>query len=650
LRSDAQGWVVGWSSARGDQGDSHMNLTRRVLERGSASGLQGAVTRRGMFGPTLQTTDQAGRLPYVILGGRQIALSAGELAIAGSFVMNSEDALVGTSKALMRLSPDGRTLWRVVPGAEVNAVVSTRQGSLVITAHSDGSLRWWRAQDGSLVLTLLPTQAGTWVAWTPQGYYDASAGADKLVGWQVQRGGDGATEFHTLDRFRDRYNRPDIVDLALQTLDPVAAVAQAPTGERKPQQVAVVVTPSAPSASASWPTASLPGSTTPASTPFNVKITGVERPGQLVVAKLGPTTNNVFLSPPSLSLASPQVQAQASDTYNLRYTLLSDSQLGKPRVEVRWNSRPIEATLELPAAFDGRAQGRVHVKLPPGAGTLELVAITPVANSAPLLLPIQSRTVVTGVAAAASVRAPRLFVLAVGVSNYQNADYRLNLPAKDATDFAAVMQEQSGKAYRSVEVRRLVDAQATRQQVLDGLQWLASAAQPGDVTMLFMAGHGVNVHNDQYYFLPVDGQQDRLPQTAVPESAIRNTLSQVRGQVLFFVDTCHAGNAIGNFRNAPRELSRLVSVLTSSENGVVVFASSSGRQDSEESNAWGNGAFTKALVSGLRGAADYGHTGRVTYKGLDLYVSQTVSQLTQGRQTPVTIAPVGVADFELTQP
>lgn len=85
--------------------------------------------------------------------------------------------------------------------------------------------------------------------------------------------------------------------------------------------------------------------------------------------------------------------------------------------------------------------------------------------------------------------------------------------------------------------------------------------------------------------------------------------------------------------------------LASAENGVVVFSSSTGRQLSYEDVAWGNGAFTKALVEGLDGKADYQKDGRITHKMLDLYISERVEEITKGRQSPVTQAPGGVPDY-----
>ena len=66
---------------------------------------------------------------------------------------------------------------------------------------------------------------------------------------------------------------------------------------------------------------------------------------------------------------------------------------------------------------------------------------------------------------------------------------------------------------------------------------------------------------------------------------------------------------------------------------------------SQENAARGNGAFTKAVVEGLSGKADFSKNGKITHKGLDYYVSERVKELTKGQQSPVSISPSGVTDF-----
>jgi uncharacterized caspase-like protein len=87
--------------------------------------------------------------------------------------------------------------------------------------------------------------------------------------------------------------------------------------------------------------------------------------------------------------------------------------------------------------------------------------------------------------------------------------------------------------------------------------------------------------------------------------------------------------------------------IHSAENGAVVFASSTGRQYSFEDPNWGNGAFTKAVVEGVEGKADYAGKGRITINMLDLYISERVKELTKGKQTPATAKPKTIPDFPL---
>ena len=126
----------------------------------------------------------------------------------------------------------------------------------------------------------------------------------------------------------------------------------------------------------------------------------------------------------------------------------------------------------------------------------------------------------------------------------------------------------------------------------------------------------------------------------------KNTVAALAGKVRFFLDTCHAGNVMQQEkRRAILDIAGVINELASAENGAVVFAASTGNQYSLENAAWGNGAFTKALVEGFQGKADYRQSGRITVNMLDLYLSERVKDLPQGRQTPTTTKPPSTPDF-----
>ncbi len=241
---------------------------------------------------------------------------------------------------------------------------------------------------------------------------------------------------------------------------------------------------------------------------------------------------------------------------------------------------------------------------------------------------------------------PKLYVLAIGVSKYEDKNLTLQFAAKDASDFAASFLKQRGGLYRDVVVKVLTDEKVTREEILDGFDWISKETTSKDIAIIFLAGHGVNEKGGIYYFLPVNANVDRLRRTALPFTEMKNTVASMAGKTILFIDTCHAGNVMGA-RGAPTDITGIVNELASAENGAVVFASSTGKQYSFEDPNWGNGAFTKAVVEGVNGRADYTGKGRITINMLDLYISERVKELTKGKQTPATAKPQTIPDFPL---
>jgi len=129
-------------------------------------------------------------------------------------------------------------------------------------------------------------------------------------------------------------------------------------------------------------------------------------------------------------------------------------------------------------------------------------------------------------------------------------------------------------------------------------------------------------------------------------SDIKTTLENIAGKAVMFVDTCHSGNVMGGRRGGPGDINGIVNELASAENGVVVFAASTGKQYSLEDPKWQNGAFTKAVVEGIDGNAAYSkESSKITINMLDVYISERVKDLTKGEQTPTTTKPSTVPDF-----
>ena len=59
-----------------------------------------------------------------------------------------------------------------------------------------------------------------------------------------------------------------------------------------------------------------------------------------------------------------------------------------------------------------------------------------------------------------------------------------------------------------MEVKILTDAQATKDAILDALEWLERQTTARDVAILYFAGHGIDdPRNGDYLFLPYEADR-----------------------------------------------------------------------------------------------------------------------------------------------
>ena len=249
------------------------------------------------------------------------------------------------------------------------------------------------------------------------------------------------------------------------------------------------------------------------------------------------------------------------------------------------------------------------------------------------------------------INKPKLYALLIGVSDYSNPDFKLRYAAKDATDFAEALRKQEGGVYREVVIKTLTNSQATAGNIRDALDWLEGEVTSRDVGLLFLAGHGMNDLKRRFYYLPYDGNPEKLRRTAIPQTDIQGVISALAGKALMFIDACHSAGSFGATTQTRGlslvDINGIVNELSSAENGVVMFASSTGRELSIEDSRWENGAFTEALLEGFTGKADYNRDSAISIKELDLWLSERVKELTEKRQHPVARKPPTVPDFPI---
>ncbi|MEA3491654.1 MAG: caspase family protein [Campylobacterota bacterium] len=242
----------------------------------------------------------------------------------------------------------------------------------------------------------------------------------------------------------------------------------------------------------------------------------------------------------------------------------------------------------------------------------------------------------------ADIYKPTLYLLSIGVSQYKNPEYNLGVADKDAESIARMFQKQSGKLYKEVVVKTLVNREADSDNILDGLTWIDREATSKDVVIIFIAGHGINDDKGNYYFLSYEANLDRLRRTAVKWTEIQDTIDNLPSKIILLADTCHSGNIAG----IRRDITSAVKSIINSGTGSIIMTATTGSGYSYEQPGWGHGAFTKALLEGIdHTKADYDKDQSVSIKEIDLYVTSRVKELTKGRQKPTTIVPRSIPDF-----
>jgi hypothetical protein len=348
--------------------------------------------------------------------------------------------------------------------------------------------------------------------------------------------------------------------------------------------------------------------------------------------------------PPVVSILSPKDGSETS-TKEIEVKFEVRSPSGEPvtNVKVLVDGRPIGRGLPIKEIEKAQGVQTARTPIPEKDTEISIIAENKYAASEPATVSLKwSKKVKED----EFIIKPKLYVLAIGVSKYEDKNLTLQFAAKDAKDFAESLLKEKGRLYRDVVVKVLTDEKATKDEIIDGFEWISKETTSNDVAMVFLAGHGVNDSGGVYYFLPVNANLERLRRTGVPFTEMKNTVISLAGKTILFIDTCHAGNVMGARGVAP-DITGVVNELASAENGAVVFASSTGKQYSFEDPTWGNGAFTKAAVEGMEGKADYTGKGRITVNMLDLYISERVKELTKGKQTPATAKPKTIPDFPL---
>ena len=518
-----------------------------------------------------------------------LAIERYEISRSLAITHDARSFWLGSDWSLRHFDATGALIRTIQGTGTVYAVNLAADDRLVIAARDDGTIRWYRSDDGAELLAFYPhSDRKRWVAWTPLGHYAASPGAEDLIEWQINRGLDQEPATYSASRFRDQFYRPDVIERVLDTLDPKKALEAADDAAGRTRTL--------------------------------IKSIAETTPPRVAIVDPADAT---FIERPELVVA---------------YTIEDRPGTVIKRIRLMLDGTVVAEKKDQAVSADGRMAGEFKVPLQGEQSLITLLAENEHGSSDPSSVRIR-RDPTT------EAHKPTLYVLAVGVAKFKNHSHlKLNFVDADANAFVERIMKQEHGLYSRVLAQTLVNEQATVEAILKGLEWLERNMSPRDVAAVFFSSHGANDASRQFYLLPyeVNVQDDiTLRRSALRYVDLRDTLVHLaeRGKTLLFLDACYSGNVLAGAKQiAPPDIDMVAADLASAEGGVVVFSSSTGKQFSMEYPELGHGAFTAALLEAFDGKSDRPPPW-LRVSDLEIWLAARVKELTKGAQTPRTTIP-----------
>jgi hypothetical protein len=374
------------------------------------------------------------------------------------------------------------------------------------------------------------------------------------------------------------------------------------------------------------------------------------------VIKLAVEKGSVKAALEALNAKAPAVESILPP--DARLALVGEPAAGRVRVRAKAEPRGVgKPVLAMRVLLDGRplpngvgvwtpgpTENEFEVDVPPGQHELKLLARSADGSA------VSDPVVVRGPKAAGPPQT--LYRVCVGIDAYDQTGLKLATAAKDARDvFDALARHCVGpdNRYAAAAGELVLDKDATRARVKQALEETGRRAKPGDLMVVFFAGHGVK-KADAFYLLTRESDPAAdLNGQALSADDLRAALAGVECPVLLALDACHSAGAVPTLRGGADDLTR---AMTDDAVGVTVLSAAMAHETAGA--AAGNGHFTAGLLKGLAAGAGvpFDPYERAVYiHHLYSVVFAEVRRATDGRQNPFlnmpwTAPPLAVRDVQ----
>jgi len=531
---------------------------------------------------------------YPRLDGKPLFYHKGEVSRCLAIQADGARFILGTNHNVYCFNPEGEVLWRVPVPSVTRAVNISENGKIAVGHIGDGTIRWYRMQDGQEFLAFYPhPDRKRWIAWTPAGYYMCSPYGDDLIGWHLNNGKDCASDFYTASQFERLLYLPSYVKTSFQRL-----------GDRE-------------------------------------SMVRENNDLQFSISELA------HILPPRITIVHPEPGfVNHSETLRIKFAIERTKRPLKDYTVYLNNIPYTPAGDRAITVAGGRFDHEIDLPLHEAENRLRIE------STSGLSMGIAETHFYTSRVQPAEKG--DLYLLAIGINHFPRMpDNNLSFAVNDAQKLAERFRAEAGRTFRRVHVRTMTDnssVRPTKKAIIDQLSFF-NAAGPYDTAILFLASHGLSDRAGNYYMVPCDGtfadihrivkaRSRGIGPVAMADSLISwrvffDIFRAIPGKRLLIVDTCHSQAIAGTFDMyslAKRSASSSFALMTASKDNEA----------SQEFPAIRHGLFTYALLKGLSGEGDRDSDRQIVLSELYRYTFDFVSRhhnAVVGTQTPQMESP-----------
>lgn len=483
----------------------------------------------------------------------------------------------GMNGNLKAYNNDGNTVANFI-GHTGEVLSIALEGDTLVSGSSDQTINIWdlsslkKGVTNQSIYPKISLFVGTdneWVAWTKEGFFDASPNGAKYIGYHINKGSDKEAEFVSVDKLYKSFYRPDLVQKALkgENLDSYAK---------------------------------------------DINIQEILKGGLAPVVAIKTQSGESKKRDVELELEVCQKDG-GYDNLTLYLNGMAVSVLDTNRVlKVKSSNSYLDCVAFKPLISLTNGENKIGFKATNKAGTIE-------SNLAEISLGYKSNIQTK----------PNLHILAIGVDKYRDGDLQLKYSVADAKELTKSLEKNGKGLFDKVYTYQLLDGEVTKEKILAKFSEVGAKTTREDVFVFYMAGHGItDAKTGAYFYLPSDFRykNDESVRTAgVSQEDFTLALSRIQAlKSITLIDTCNSGSFAEALASRGVLQKTAIDKLTRATGRATLVASSKDQVALEGYN--GHGVFTYTMIEALDGKGY--KNGKLTIKNLASYIEDVLPERT----------------------